>query len=216
MDNPGHHHVHRQWRGVFAAVLVTVALTGCAGTVLGPEEDADSAARLAWETRLTALEALGDWTAAGRIALTVPDEAVNANVEWRQAGDAFRLDLSGPFGQGQVRLEGRPGAVNLELADGSIESASSAEQLVARRLGWVLPVSGLSHWLLGRPDPAAAVEALEYDSLGRPTSLRQSGWFIEYARFVDVDGAELPARLSLRREAARAKVIVTRWELNSL
>ena len=82
---------HLPW-GASAVLLMAAALTGCAGTVVRPEEDSGSAARLAWETRLTALEALDDWTAAGRIALTVPEESVNANVEWRQSGDAFQLD----------------------------------------------------------------------------------------------------------------------------
>ena len=159
---------------MLAAIAAVGLLSACAG-VSDDESALGNTAQGLWEQRLAALDSVQSWDADGRIGLTVPDESVTANVAWRHRGLGYQLDLSGPFGQGQARLSSQPGEVVLELADGTRMSAESANELVSQRLGWELPVDGMEHWMLGRPDPSGMPELLQWDSDGRPERIEQFG-----------------------------------------
>ena len=209
--------------GWIQGVALCLTLTGCESlptaddlTGLLPDFGSEHSADALWEARLTALAELDQWSAVGRLGLRYPGDSITANVDWRQRGEDYRIELSGPFGQGQVRLLGTTRSVSLETAEGERVTADSAEALVKQQLGWELPVSGLSHWLLGRPDPALSVDFIELDDQGRPTFIEQGGWRIEYRRFADTPVVPLPARLDLSREDIQARVLVSEWQLNDL
>ena len=192
---------------VLACVLI---LAGCAAPKV---TDVDPQA--AWQTRLDALAHLYEWSAFGRIGIKVPDDAWSASVEWRQRHVDYQVRLSGPLGQGMVTLDGKSSGVVLRTADGKIRRAASPEALLAGVFGWRLPVSGLTHWMLGRPDPRTPLDDLTLDSAGLPKTMEQAGWRIEYERFFEVDGVEMPGKLFLSSPRATVKVLVKRWELGS-
>lgn len=77
--------------------------------------------------------------------------------------------------------------------------------------GWQLPLSGLRHWILGRPDPQAQIFDLQLDAGGRLAELRQLGWHIRYERYAEFDGLALPTKLTLENPRLRAKLAVRRW-----
>ena len=89
--------------------------------------------------------------------------------------------------------------------------ARSAEELMQTHAGWQVPLSGLRHWILGRPDPDAPVGELELDAAGRIASLRQLGWQIRYDRYGEFDGIVLPTKLTLENARVRAKLVVRSW-----
>ena len=176
----------------------------------------ETSAQRAWQQRNARLAGLEQWEVRGRLSLRLPQEAVNASFEWRQALQAYNLDLSGPLGQGQVKLSAAPGLVTLTTAQGERWSAQSPEALLKERLNWDLPVAGLSYWLLGRSDPAREVETLEVDELGRPTRLGQDGWEVTYQQYITYQGVDVPTKLSLKRPGVRAKVLASRWAFDPL
>src|SRR5205814_927902 len=47
----------------------------------------------------------------------------------------------------------------------------------------------------------------------RLQALTQSGWHIDYSLYVAVGGESLPARLTLRRDAVRVRLLVDDWQL---
>lgn len=146
------------------------------------------------------------------MALRIPDDNINANFDWVQSGPSFGLQLSGPLGQGMVRLDGGPDEVVLTGAEGEVTRAATAEALLSRRLGWQLPVSGLVHWLLGRPDPRGLWSELTLGESGVAKTFEQFGWAVRYSRYIEVDGVRLPTRLALERGDVKAKILVSRWE----
>lgn len=199
-------------RGLCLAALA--ALAGCTTLNMDPMLRADDgpASREAYARRLVQLQGLGKWNVRGRMALRTSEEDVNANVRWRQAGDRYTVDLSNPLGQTLLQLRGAPGRVSLRTAKGEERSAPTAESLLSDTTGWTMPVSALRHWLLGRPDPSIAVDAISSDADGRPLTIEQSGWQVEYKAYTSVDGLELPARVELVRDDVSAKLILRGWQ----
>lgn len=152
-----------------------------------------------------------DWALDGRIAVHSGSDGWHASLRWVQTGAAFRIELSGPLGQGAVRLRGDADSVSLERADGLRDRAAGAAELLERHTGWVLPVEGLRFWVRGLALPARPAR-WAYDDAGRPLRLQQDGWDIRYTAFQTPPAdAALPRRIELVRDGLRAKLVIDRW-----
>lgn len=191
---------------VFAAWLA-----GCAapGPVAPTDRHAAAQAHQRW------LEGLTQWRASGRVAVEVPGDGWSATVQWRQQAASYRIQLSGPFGQGAVRIDGDNAGVSLRTAEGRVARAPSAEQLMAQELGAEVPVTALRYWLTGRPAPQQPVTHLHLDDAGRLLELDQAGWQVRYAEYEDSEGGALPARIAVRRDDTQARFLISRWQLGS-
>jgi outer membrane lipoprotein LolB len=155
--------------------------------------------------------AADDWTLDGRIAVQSGGEGWHASLRWVQTGAAFRIELSGPLGQGAVRLQGDADGVSLERADGLRDRAADAAELLERHTGWVLPVDGLRFWVRGLAVPERPAR-WAYDAAGRPLRLQQDGWDIRYAAYQEPPAdAGLPRRIELVRDGLQARLIIDRW-----
>lgn len=203
--------VHARWPScALALLLATIVLAGCAAT---PSEPVGSALEReqAYRAHQRWLEAIERFRSAGRLALRMPEESVSATMDWRQERDAYDVRLSGPFGTGAVRIEGAPGAVRLSTADGRSTVARSAEDLLARELGWQVPVSVLRYWLVGAVAPELGLEQLELDDDGRVLRMLQAGWDVRYLDYTEVSGGALPKRLAIEGPQLRLRLVITRW-----
>lgn len=185
-----------------------LALGACAPRL--PQPPADSEA--VWLAHLASVGTLNDWRVQGRVAIRNNADGWHADFDWRQQGGNYRLRLRGPFGQGAVELRGDDSGVWLERQDQAPVYARNVDLLLQEETGWLLPVSGLQHWLLGVPvDDQPAV--LDWDDRGLLRSLQQDGWQIDYRRYQAVGGQHLPDRLQLERSALRVKVVIDEWQL---
>jgi outer membrane lipoprotein LolB len=201
--------VNASLRGIVVPCLVLL-VSGCAVPV-GPAEQAERQA--AWVSHLAWLEALSDWRAVGRVAVSAESGGWSANLRWRQDGERYRVQLEGPFGQGGVRISGDGRAVVLRTADGRTASATTPEALAASELGVEVPLSALRYWLTGRPAPGAAPRGLSLDWAGRLEVLEQHGWTVRYRDYAEVGSGELPSRLEVSRGDVRARFLLTRWNV---
>lgn len=185
-------------------------LAACAPMPPTPPLGADLEA--AWRARRSDLADLSHWTATGRILIRTEDEAWSATLQWVQQGESYRIRLIGPLGQGTVQVSGDARGVTLRTSDG-IHRAASPRALMSDTLGWWVPVGGLRYWMTGLDDPqgpAAVVSRL--DPFGRPESLDQAGWAIEFQRYASDQPLALPTKLSLQGERLSVRVVVKRWE----
>lgn len=153
--------------------------------------------------------ALQQWTAQGRIGIRWSDDSQSANLNWIQDLDAYRIRLSGPLGQGGLKIEGNAQDVSLQRSgDDKIHRAATPEALMQQLLGWYLPLAQARYWIRGLPAPGNHVEPLSDSS---STGFSQSGWRIEYPRLTRAAGRVLPEKLRLSRENLRITVIITEW-----
>jgi outer membrane lipoprotein LolB len=171
---------------------------------------------MAWLRRVSTMEHYRVWSLTGRIALRVEQDGWSAGVHWSQQEERFDIRLTDPLGRGIARLEGDAGSVLLRTSEGDSLRAESAEALLARELGWYLPLSGLRYWVLGIPDPREEVAQRVLDDSGRLDRLQQSGWAVRYARYTDPSPLALPEKITLSQSTVTVKLVVDQWNLLGL
>ena len=116
-------------------------------------------------------------------------------------GQQQLIELATPVGTTLARIEIEPG--HATVTDGKLQGISGpdADELLQQALGWRLPVTGLSHWLEGQPDPARKASISREGE--RISEIRQDGWII---RITEVSGpAQRPRRLQFDRAASAAE-----------
>jgi len=153
------------------------------------------------------LQRAGAWQLGGRAAVALGKQGWQASLDWRQRGETSEVHLAGPLGAGAILLELSPAGLSVNGA------APSEAQMAALtdRLGFALPFDELRYWLLGVPAPGSSFE-ITRNAQDRALTLAQQGWSVDYDRYVPNRGDLLPSRLVLRREDARVRIAVDRWE----
>jgi outer membrane lipoprotein LolB len=190
-------------------VLVVVFGAGCA--VRAPVHE--PAAEAAWLAHREVLRTIDEWQVQGRVAVRAGEEGWSAHFDWQQQGDAYRIRLRGPFGQGAVELRGDAHGVWMRQPDRPEVFASDAEALLERETGLRLPVSGLRSWLLGMPVEDIAAD-YEWDAQGVLSEIDQSGWHIAYNRYQQNGSLRLPARMRLERDTLQVKFVIDTWQMS--
>ncbi len=155
-----------------------------------------------------AAAALENWDVEGRIGIRMADESHSANLAWQQQQDQYLIALTGPLGQGGLRIEGNKSGVSLrQSGDEHVYTAETPEALMHQLLGWHLPLSQARYWIRGLPDPQTPSSPLAAPAIG----FTQSGWQVEYLRFTQQAGQTLPEKLRLLHEDLRLTLILSDW-----
>jgi len=188
-----------------AACAVFALAGGCAS--LPPAVEAGS-----WPARRAELQALDSWTLDGRVAVATADQGFSGGLAWRQQGAAAAIDLRGPLGGVAlaIRLDGRQ--MTVTDADGASITGEAARSYVASEIGAPLPVAELRYWLVGVPAPDQPHQE-SIGSDGRLSALEQAGWRLRYSRYGPVGRLALPARIEIESDAARLRLVVSKWSL---
>lgn len=186
------------WRSTLAAGVLVLA--GCA-TVAPPPSGLPGRAEL----RDFALEA--------RFALRLErpyqaPESASGRLSWEHSGGTDHILVSNPLGQGVAEIDQGPQGARLRTGDGQVREAADAGALLQEATGYPLPLGELPAWLLGRPTASGQLVA---DGRGRPKTLADAGWRIEYDYDDEAAGA-LPARLTLRRDSSlEVRLRIEEW-----
>ncbi len=185
-------------------LLLVLLLTGCAAVPPAAPPGVDS---------ITSAEraAITHWQFHGRVSLTRGEQGWHAGLDWESRADQYRLQVSGPLGQGALLLTGNEYGVTLVDGEGRVYMAPDAEVLLQQVAGWHLPVAGLQYWVRGLSAPYAPAEATR-DAHGRLQQLVQSGWTITYQRYQDVGGSSWPAKMRLERDELIMRLVIDQWQ----
>ncbi len=197
---------HRPDKGCHGWLLLVVLLAGCA--TLPPVEDGEGLRP----------DDVDHFTIEGKVAWVHPEGRGNASLTWRQDGEDFSLLLTGPLGQGAVRLEQDAQGARMETPEGPLHAAR-ADTLLAEALGFTIPVAQARWWVLGVPAPvgeAGSVQVHRRDDHDRPADVEQDGWRIEWSDRRLVAGRALPRRVQLEREGTRLTLVVGAWSLRDV
>lgn len=193
-------------RGWPVALLTAVLAAGCAA----PGGVTRDGASLQTERERMILER-ESWALRGRIAVSDGKDGGSARVNWEAGPELYELWIYAPLAQGTWRLEGGADEAVLTGPKGSFRG-TDAQSLLARHLGWHLPVSGLRHWVRGVRAPGA-VEAVEYDARGRLATLRQDGWTVTYTQWASYPVLDMPRRIEAEFPPYQVKLVVQDWAL---
>jgi len=198
-------------RGLRAALpLFVLLLCSCTVAPPRPAPEADPAALRA--EREARVQAIRDWSFNGRVAVRGADvDPRSVRMHWEARGERHQLDFMNPLGQRVAELEFDAYGATLRLPKEEARSAGSAEVLLDEALGWTPPVRSLVYWVRGLPRPERIRAQDLYDERGRLTLLEQDGWLVEFDRWEDAAGVELPRRLTLSHPRLRVRLLVDGW-----
>ena len=172
----------------------------------------ESARASLYDQRYDQLSALTAWSMVGRLAISNEKEGGSGHFNWQQNSADSRMDFHGALGRGAWKLTANESGAELQLADGTVHSADSVEQLVRVQVGWEIPVDNLSWWVRGLAAPGE-IDERAIDERGNLRELVQDGWVIEYGKYKVFEGVNLPSRLTARQDDWRVKLAIRNWEL---
>ena len=159
----------------------------------------------------------GGFVFEGRISVNYGTQNVSGKVRWVHDPARDEIALASPLGTQVARLVRDAAGVALTDSEQATHRAGDAESLTQQRLGWRLPLTGLTAWVRGRMHGGAPDE-VRRDERGRMAVLAEDGWRIEYA-YADNDDAPssaLPHRLLMRyaraAEPLEIRLVIDHWE----
>ena len=182
--------------------LSCVVLAGC---------DAAPARRAggdALDARAARLAQSPQWSLDGRVAVSDGQDGGSGRIAWRQDRDDYVIEIRAPVSRQTWRLTQRDGELVLEGARQQPVRGADAEDLLAREVGWHLPIAQMRWWVRGlaaRPDAV-----VELDERGLPRTIREAGWQVAYTRFDQAD-PPLPVRIEAIRAPYKVRLAVSAW-----
>lgn len=195
----------------FAAAAVAAVLLAACTTVPRAARTQDERQAL-YDGRRADLVAREAWSLEGRLAVREADDGGSGTFRWRMRDENSEMDFHGALGRGAWRLVAGDDGATLEFADGASYRAGSVGELVSRQLGWNIPVESLSWWVRGLAAPGAYRQRL-LDERGHIERLEQKDWTIEYGRYREIEGLDMPSSLTARQEDRVVKLAVRSWQL---
>ena len=205
----------------FSLLLATFLLAGCA---TGPSTQrpvavlSSAALQQAWEQNSAKAKALKSWHVRGRAGVSTPDQSGAVTIRWDRTPDAFSIYMTGPLGQTLARLEGvgevgNSQQVTLDVPGEDSVTASSAEALLYRQTGWILPFSSLDYWLRGIPAPKSGYTRV-LNAQGYLAELQQNGWQVVYGSYRKEGKVRLPEKIKAERDGVKVIFSIREWSLN--
>jgi len=195
---------------LLTALVLALLLSGC--SLLRPSTP-PAGEPLSWQAQQEKNQKLSDWEISGKIGVRSPKESGSGSLFWQQRENWFDIRLAGPLGRGAARLVGNPQNAKLEAANQN--ASGNAQNLLAERLGWNLPLEALRWWLRGLPAPGQT-EQLKLDTDNRLALLKQGGWQVDYLSYREQQGYWLPERLKLSGAQLSVTLVVKDWSITSI
>jgi outer membrane lipoprotein LolB len=157
------------------ALLLVMLLGGCAGL---PQGDGGAS----YPMTATADVSLDvSFHAQGRFSANYEEKVFAARFDWRHEPDVDEIEVISPFGTTVAGLTRTGKTVAVQRGDGPqhTQQMEDWETLTKQTFGFPLPVESLAYWVRGVPAPEAPATVTR-DAAGRPDSLRQQGWTVQY------------------------------------
>ncbi len=161
----------------------------------------------------TKIATLKQFNLKGRIAVNTEGKGYSGGLSWAHTPITDQIAMFSPLGSKVSDITKSETQVKLTTADGKQFSAVDAETLTENTLGWRLPLSGLTQWIIGLASHDSKNSTITLDELGRIRNLQEDGWNIEYSQYNNIKGFDLPKKIYLRSAKVNLKLIVEEWTL---
>ena len=192
-------------------LALTALMAACARQPWQAPEAIDS-----WAQHRRAAAQLASWQISGKLGVRLPNDNASARLSWRQERDRFRIDLSGPLGQGRMVIRSDGHSVRLTRSGSEPLEADNADELVWQATGWLFPASDLLYWVRGIAAPGGNYRIREFTPEGLLKTLEQDGWVIHFSRYQSSDqmaaGIPLPGQLVAEQQNTRLTLIIHQWK----
>jgi len=202
--------INKNFRKVLPVILTAALLGGCSTLSKNNQKQFYQT----WSIRKVQLANLKNWEARGSVGIKNKHTNDLAKFIWQENSTNFTLKVTSTFGLGGVTILGdKDHVILLEGATKTI-TAKSAEDLMYQELGWSLPITNLSKWILGLPAENAPYKP-QFDQFKQLTDLCQQGWMIKYTDYQEINNFTLPTKIILINHDLQIKLAITRWKIKS-
>ena len=150
------------------------------------------------------------WSFAGRAAISLGNDGGNVSLLWKQQAEHLDISLSMPITGRTVRLQGSPGAFTLSGLEQGEMTGAHAQDLLQTASGWNIPFESLSYWVRGMPAPGA--QKMIFDPSGRPLTLWQDGWQIDFKSWDSALPAQ-PGKVFIVSDDASVRLSIRQWQI---
>lgn len=204
---------------LYGITVCVLTLSGCATQTKPTQDNAPAQItgnpQTLWQQRQSALARMSQWRLQSKVGVQFKEESAAFNLTWLQHSNGqYEMRILNPLTSGVVAyLTGSNTAVTLQ-ANGKTYQDANAERLLQSQLGVSLPLDGMKYWVRGIPAPNTPVDNVKLDTQGRPVTLQQSGWHIEYSGWQGNGTQALPEKINLSRtpDNTKVKVIAKEWQ----
>jgi outer membrane lipoprotein LolB len=190
----------------WAAWIPTLLLVGC--TTVGPS--APAVAPESYAQHEQSISGIRWFAFNGRVAVLTSDKGFSGRMRWHHHPDGDDISFYSPLGSQLGQITAGADGVTLQTSDQKSYRAEDTQALMQQTLGWSLPLTDLTDWVLGRPTHGQS-QILAWDAAGNITHMRQQEWDIEYAQYMEVDGKQLPGKISLKSAPLNLKLVIEQW-----
>jgi outer membrane lipoprotein LolB len=180
---------------LLAIVFLTI-LSGCTSTPTAPDKPLPHLLK-AWEIQ-------------GKIGYRSSQGNGSALLYWRQKNSLYHLNLSGPFGSGNVNINGD--LTQAFISEGQDHARSVEVGTLSQTLGFDVPLEQLQYWIQGRTAPHNPVTKLT-NKHNKTESFEQNGWSVSYRRYSSVKGRDLPTKIVIEQDQAKLTLIIKSWTI---
>ncbi|MFT7227674.1 MAG: outer membrane lipoprotein LolB [Methylophilaceae bacterium] len=192
-------------------IMLSFTLNGCALFKQKPQADTSIDSSILHDRHMVLVNNIKQFSIKGRLGVMTNPKGFSGRVSWQHTTENDHIDIFSPLGGKVAYITKTPQDVALTNNKGEQVSAEDAETLTEKTLGFRLPLSGLSHWALGKPSNTGLVNYVTWDQNGRINRIQQNGWDITYKDYSMQEGYFLPKKVTLRTDTLIIKLIAEKW-----
>ncbi len=202
-------------------VTITITLFGCS-TVPESRRSPKEITQL-FEKRKIRVKKIDNWNIDARAGFSTADDSGSVSMFWKQNGEAYQISLIAPLGQGRIDLTGKDDNVVLKSSNGKTLYGESAEKLILRATGFIVPITQLRHWIKGLPGSGTQIPKtrtpkiqtqIKYNNNGTIASMQQAEWHIEYLNYEKQNKILLPQKLKATNSDIMIKIVIKEWQID--
>ncbi|MEM7082554.1 MAG: lipoprotein insertase outer membrane protein LolB [Pseudomonadota bacterium] len=209
----------RRWYGwLTVGVVLLLGAGGCQSLPADPDTP------LSYAQRARLLDSLAAYEASGRLSFTTQTERQSASFSLVVDGKTQRLQLSGPFGVGAVRIETANGRGRLISARHGDIVLDNVERELNNLLGYPVPIDAIRYWALGLPQPGVPADPVRAEAGRLLQTLTQAGWRVEFEQYQPVyveasvsnrprSRVDMPRKVRLHSADVRILMVFRDWAL---
>lgn len=169
-----------------------------------------------WKKRQQVLVRDSSWNLKSKIALRFRQDHWSFGMDWAQkSAQQYLMQINNPITGGVLaKLSRNSAGVSLVANDGKTYRDTNEERLLQRQAGISLPIKGMQYWMRGLASPQYKMDKVVLDALGRPQSLIQAGWKVEYSRYTSNKYNAMPRKVVITRNKDNVylKMIAKQWQ----
>ncbi len=200
--------VARSASRLLVGALAVLALAGCARQIVRQDFNAALQQQIAREALL---KDDAEWSLAARLAVSGGGEGGSGRLLWTQQNvERYRFDVQAPVTRQTWRLDVEPGSARLEGLEAGVREGTDPAELLAREVGWVLPLANLASWVRG--SRAAGQATIEFAADGLPTQIVQQDWVIDYRDWFRDQSPPLPKKIFAQKGERKVRLVIERWQ----